>query len=1194
MKPSESTQPVLKTKPDPFYIKKSLHKNSFCTVPTLQKKNLLNTPIPINLPYENLIQKYKDDILNDYTIKDEEGIYIKNKELTEKQNEKIKEILSQNSKETLKYDLSSLSLPISFFEPRTILERITDLFSFAPIILKKAGAINDKLESLKQVICFSLSSLYRSLHQLKPFNSVLGETYQCFWEDGTKMYLEHTSYKGSISHFYIKDYKSNLFNLGGYLDMQVNGMDNALINNYITIIPYGKITVNLPNNNQKICFQYPKIIIGNIINGERYVLFDGHMKFEDRENNLKCIIGFNRKIKELKEKRVHDFYGRIFKWENNNDNQKEFYEENCTENPFPTQDKKDIFSVITGSWLEEVKFDDKLYWNIKESNPPQIYPEKEKEVLPSDSRYREDRNWLKLSFDHPDYKNIYNDYSDKWKNAIEIQLDYERNMPKPGTRKIFLNDMNSWFSEFFIQNLRYDKTREGYIKYDFMGTINDSDRNLPRLFTPKQIKLDYNGNYENPVFQNDIFVINMDGADFNDVDYIIKGLKALKYYDEKILVIISSVMTWARTQPKYKKEEGEQQPEDEQEGEEEEKKEEEKKEEEEGEKEPESEEEEYIVEEDPEENKEEEEKKEEEEGEVKEEPKKILYFKEKDYIKRIPSEKFYHNKMIETLALSNTNPMLKTYIICSGFIYGCGEDLFYDYFKMSWLETPRKLPIIGKGKNTIPTIHIIDLVSLIKRVIENKPKNKYIFAIDHTKNRQLKNIIKSIAKGVGTGEVENTEDKKKIPKFDELSIDLKAKPTKLFLDEKRDDEEDEAFEKRQFKWHCEFGIPENIEKLRREFNDYRKLKSVKIMITGPPASGKTYIGEKLSKYFNIPHILINDIIKWGKTLTDELGEEIKTKSEEIENNVKEAVEAYQKRPNRKKTDLPIDTSQISKLPEETVVKLVRRKLMQNLCRNRGYVLDGYPKGYKNAFNVFFEDTDESKAPEDPDKYKLLIEIIPNSIIRIDNCNKELLYNRMKKLPDINNDPNIIQRRLNRRINTYNELNESKKGEPSLSDFYKENKIEILSVDGNKGEGEIIEECKVFVERNGKILNYQMFDNEIEKQEKYKVNSKVAKHSEVVNKEFIENEFYDNEKEKVKEDFNKSKLSDLEKKEKEMLEKKSEVLRRYLAENVIPVLSKGILHVCQTLPEDPVDSLATYLFDNAFNAKFPPHKYKDQQ
>ena len=47
-------------------------------------------------------------------------------------------------------------------------------------------------------------------------------------------------------------------------------------------------------------------------------------------------------------------------------------------------------------------------------------------------------------------------------------------------------------------------------------------------------------------------------------------------------------------------------------------------------------------------------------------------------------------------------------------------------------------------------------------------------------------------------------------------------------------------------------------------------------------------------------------------------------------------------------------------------------------------------------------------------------------------------------------------------------------------------------------------------------------------------------------------------------------------------------------NVIPVLSKGILHVCKELPEDPVDALAYYLLDNANNAKFPPHKYKDQK
>ena len=370
--------------------------------------------------------------------------------------------------------------------------------------------------------------------------------------------------------------------------------------------------------------------------------------------------------------------------------------------------------------------------------------------------------------------------------------------------------------------------------------------------------------------------------------------------------------------------------------------------------------------------------------------------------------------------------------------------------------------------------------------------------------------------------------------------------------------------------------------------------NLKVLITGPPGSGKTYLSEKLSKFFNIPHFKIKDIIDWGKTFTDELGEEIKAKIEEITNSVKEAEENYAKRPNKKKTDLPLDTSQMSKLPDEIVVKILRKKLAQNICRNRGYILDGYPRGYKNAFNLFNEDTDEAKTPDDPTKYKVLEEILPNIVIRIDNCDDKFIKERMKKLEDINNDPNVIQRRLDRRLKAYKELNESKKGEPSITNFFKENKVDILGIDGKAKEGEIIEACKTFLEKNGKIINYQIFDNEFEVVEKENVNKKVDSHKIVREKEQIENEYYDIEKSNVKKQYNEGKSSELEKQEKDLLEKKSEVLRRYLAENVIPVLSKGILHVCKTLPEDPVDELAYYLFDNAFNAKFPPHKYKDQK
>lgn len=758
----------------------------------------------------------------------------------------------------------------------------------------------------------------------------------------------------------------------------------------------------------------------------------------------------------------------------------------------------------------------------------------------------------------------------------------------PIEKKIFLNDMNSWFSNFVIENLRTDQIKDAKIKYEFMGTRQKSKRLLPRLFTPKEIKIDYNLNYQCPVFDNDIFIYNLDGSDFNEIDYIIKGLKALKYDKEKILVIVSSIMTWARTPPKYKKEEGEQE-------EEEDKQDENKKDEEDNEKEQESEDEEYIPEEEQnEEQKDDEPKNDEQEQDDIKEPKKILYYKEKDFIKRIPHKQFYHYKMIETLALANTNPMLKTYIVCSGFIYGCGENLFYDYFKMSWLQQPSKLPIIDKGKNTIPTIHIKDLVNLIRRVIEQKPKNKYILAIDHTKNRQLKNIITSISKGVGTGLIENIDNKDNIPHYDELSIDIKIKPTKLFLDEKKDDEEDEEFEKRTFKWHCEYGIPENIVKLRNEFNEYRGLKCVKILITGPPGSGKTYISKILSKFYNIPHFNVTEIINWGKTLNDELGEEIRTKLEEIDNIVKEAEDTYNKRPNKKITDLPFDPSKINKIPDDILIKVIRRKLMMNVCLNRGYILDGYPRGYKNSYNLFYEDTDETKTPDDPTKYNLLKDILPNTVIRIDNCSDEFIINRLKQLPDIKGDPTIIKRRLERRLKAYKELNKSEKGELSFSDFFKENGLEILSLDGTMNEGDIIEKCKVFIERNGKILNYQIFDEEYEKEEKKKIDKVIKDVNIRIDKEFKEDEFYDNEKEEVRKNYNKEKITELEKHEKELLEKKSEVLRRYLAENVIPVLSKGILHVCQTLPDDPVDELAFYLFDNAFNAKFPPHKYKDQQ
>ena len=122
-------------------------------------------------------------------------------------------------------------------------------------------------------------------------------------------------------------------------------------------------------------------------------------------------------------------------------------------------------------------------------------------------------------------------------------------------RKIFLNNMNSWFSNFVIEALRTESIQDPkVIKNEFMGTLNTSKMKLPYLFQPKEIKIDYNFHYEHEIFTNDVFIYDLQDSDYKEIEYIVKGLKTLKHTSEKTLIIITSILTWARTPPKIKKE----------------------------------------------------------------------------------------------------------------------------------------------------------------------------------------------------------------------------------------------------------------------------------------------------------------------------------------------------------------------------------------------------------------------------------------------------------------------------------------------------------------------------------------------------------------------------------------------------------------------------------------------------------------
>jgi len=171
--------------------------------------------------------------------------------------------------------------------------------------------------------------------------------------------------------------------------------------------------------------------------------------------------------------------------------------------------------------------------------------------------------------------------------------------------------------------------------------------------------------FRDSILESDVIIYDLLTNEVEEIDYVIKTLKTSKLTQPKTLILLSSIMTWINTPPKEKKEGEEGEGAEGGEG---------------GEGEAE----------------EEEEEEEEPEGEAGEEDenkpkkKKILFFKETDFHLRVPHERFFRHKNLETLALSapKTQPMLKVHVLCCGLRYGNGENIFFDHFKKAWLQKP--------------------------------------------------------------------------------------------------------------------------------------------------------------------------------------------------------------------------------------------------------------------------------------------------------------------------------------------------------------------------------------------------------------------------------------------------------------------------------------------------------------------------
>ena len=182
---------------------------------------------------------------------------------------------------------------------------------------------------------------------------------------------------------------------------------------------------------------------------------------------------------------------------------------------------------------------------------------------------------------------------------------------------------------------------------------------------------------------------------------------------------------------------------------------------------------------------------------------------------------------------------------------------------------------------------------------------------------------------------------------------------------------------------------------------------------------------------------------------------------------------------------------------------------------------------------------------------------------------------------------IIKEENENNLNTNNNINNENNTNNNLN--------EVNNANNNLSKQENNNESKALIKNEKSQLNNVSKTILSKKEENNNDNNETIKEEAEQNKEEIKEQNEIKEEEKANVEQNKEvkevlteeqkielQLKDLKEREKKLLEKKSEVLRRYLSENVMPLLAKGILTACESMPDDPVDALANFLLENSFN------------
>uniref|UniRef100_A0A8C6V4E3 Oxysterol-binding protein n=1 Tax=Naja naja TaxID=35670 RepID=A0A8C6V4E3_NAJNA len=179
-------------------------------------------------------------------------------------------------------DLSKVSMPVELNEPLNTLQHLCEELEYSEL-LDKAAETDDPYERMVLIAAFATSGYASTYYRAgsKPFNPLLGETYECIREDkGFRFFSEQVSHHPPISACHCES-KNFVF----WQDIR---WKNKFWGKSMEILPIGTLNVTLPKYGD--CYVWNKVTtcIHNILSGRRWIEHYGEITIRNTKSSV-CI-----------------------------------------------------------------------------------------------------------------------------------------------------------------------------------------------------------------------------------------------------------------------------------------------------------------------------------------------------------------------------------------------------------------------------------------------------------------------------------------------------------------------------------------------------------------------------------------------------------------------------------------------------------------------------------------------------------------------------------------------------------------------------------------------------------------------------------------------------------------------------------------------------------------------------------------